>query len=146
MAQHTEWCQNPRCPERKVSTQIRGTKGKKYYQSLKASGYGNGNFCTLNCYNEWSDKYIDRAIDNLGIRIGESVKLPMESAWSKCYDYGWQQSSSTRNDRHYLENKLMGIKIPITEQQYDTIGWGNDECANLAKQLRPSQIKGYPVA
>ena len=36
MAQDTEWCQNPRCPERKVSTQIRGTKGKKYYQSLKA--------------------------------------------------------------------------------------------------------------
>ena len=77
MAQDTEWCQNPRCPERKVSTQIRGTKGKKYYQSSKASGYGNGNFCTLNCHNEWSDEYIDRAIDNLGVRIGEPVKLAM---------------------------------------------------------------------
>ena len=139
MAQHTEWCQNPRCPERKVSTQIRGTKGKKYYQSLKANNYGNGNFCTLNCYNEWSNKYIDRAIDTLGIRIVEPVKLSMESAWSKCYDYGWQQYSSTRNDRHYLENKLMGIKIPITEQQYDSLGWGNDECLALANTLRAKQ-------
>ena len=135
MAQHTEWCQNPRCPERKVSTQIRGTKGKKYYQSSKASRYGNGNFCTLNCYNEWSDKYIDRAIANLGIRIGEPVKLSMESAWSKNYNYRWNNISNDRNDQHYLENKLMGIRIPITEHQYNSIAWGNDECMALANQI-----------
>ena len=133
MAQDTVWCQNPRCPERKVSTQIRGTKGKKYYQSLKAGGYGNGNFCTLNCYNEWSKKYIDRAIDNLGIRIGESVKLPMESAWRK--DYKWEYNNGDSYSLHYIENKLMGIKIPITTQQYDSIGYGNDECLALANQI-----------
>ena len=132
MAQDTLWCQNPRCPERKTSSQIRGTKGKKYYQSSKASGYGSGNFCTLNCYNQWSDKYIDRAIDNLGIRIGEPVKLPMESAWSKNYTWNY---SGDGGDRHYLENKLMGIKIPITTQQYDSIGYGNDECLALANQI-----------
>ena len=136
MAQHTTWCQNPRCPERKVSTQIRGTKGKKYYQSLKANSYGNGNFCTLNCYNEWSNKYIDRAIDNLGIRIVEAVKLPMESAWSK--DYRWQHTGDG-GDQHYLENKLMGSRIPITEHQYNSIAWGNDECLALANTLRAKQ-------
>ena len=133
MAQDTVWCQNPRCPERKVSTQIRGTKGKKYYQSSKASGYGSGNFCTLNCYNQWSDKYIDRAIDNLGIRIGESVKLPMESAWRK--DYKWEYNNGDSYSLHYIENKLMGIKIPITTQQYDSIGYSNDECLALANQI-----------
>ena len=133
MARDTEWCQNPRCPERKTSTQIRGTKGKKYYQSSKASGYGSGNFCTLNCYNQWSDKYIDRAIDNLGIRIGESVKLPMESAWSK--NYYWRYTNGEHNSLHYIENKLMGIKIPITTQQYDSIGYSNDECLALANQI-----------
>ena len=139
MAQHTEWCQNPRCPERKTSSQIRGTKGKKYYQSSKASRYGNGNFCTLNCYNEWSEKYIDQAIANLGIRIGEPVKLPMESAWSKNYNYRWNNTSNDRNDQHYLENKLMGIRIPITEAQYDSLGWSNDECLALANTLRAKQ-------
>ena len=145
MAQHTEWCQNPRCPEKQNSNQIRGVKGKKFYQSntIGRYSYGNGNFCTLNCYNEWSDKYIDRAIDNLGIRISEPVKLPMENAWGK--NYRWH-SNGDGGDDHYLENKLMGIKIPITEQQYNSISWGNDECMALAKQLRPSQIKGYPVA
>ena len=133
MAQDTVWCQNPRCPERKTSTQIRGTKGKKYYQSSKAGGYGNGNFCTLNCFYQWADKYIDRAIDNLGIRIGEPVKLPMENAWGK--NYHWY-SSDDGGPRHFLENKLMGIKIPITEQQYDSLGWSNDECMALANTLR----------
>ena len=136
MAQHTEWCQNPRCPERKVSTQIRGTKGKKYYQSSKACSYGNGNFCTLNCYNEWSNKYIDRAIDNLGVRIGEPVKLPMESAWSK--NYTWRHTGDG-GDIHYLENKLMNIKIPITEHQYNSIGYSNHDCMNLARLLQPKQ-------
>ena len=135
MAQNTTWCQNPRCPEKKNSNQIRGTKGKKFYQSNKASGYGNGNFCTLRCYDQWSDQYMDRAIDNLGIRIVDPIKLPMESAWSKNYDYGWQESSRTRDDRHYLENKLMGIRIPITEHQYNSISWGNDECMALANQI-----------
>ena len=139
MAQHTEWCQNSRCPEKETSSQIRGTKGKKYYQSLKACNYGNGNFCTLNCYNEWSDKYIDRAIENLGIRIVEPVKLPMESAWSKNYDYRWNNTSNDRNDQHYLENKLMGIRIPITEAQYDSLGWSNDECRTLANTLQAKQ-------
>ena len=132
MARDTLWCQNPRCPERKVSTQIRGTKGKKYYQSSKANGYGSGNFCTLNCFYDWANKYIDQAIDNLGIRIGEPVKLPMESAWGK--NYTWR-SSNDGGDRHYLENKLMGIKIPVTEQQYDSIGYSNDECLALANQI-----------
>ena len=133
MARDTTWCQNPRCPEKKNSNQIRGTKGKKFYQSSKARGYGNGNFCTLNCFYQWADKYIDRAIDNLGIRIGESVKLPMESAWRK--DYKWEYNNGDSYSLHYIENKLMGIKIPITTQQYDSIGYGNDECLALANQI-----------
>ena len=137
MAQDTTWCQNPRCPEKKNSNQIRGTKGKKYFQSNKASGYGNGNFCTLNCYNQWADKYMDRAIDNLGIRIVEPVKLPMESAWRK--DYKWEYNNGDSYSLHYIENKLMGIKIPITTQQYDSIGYSSDECRNLANRIRYKQ-------
>ena len=139
MAQHTEWCQNPRCPEKKNSNQIRGSEGKKFYQSNKANGYGNGNFCTQSCDDQWSEKYIDRAIDNLGIRIGEPVKLSMESAWSKNYNFRWNSNTSTRDDQHYLENKLMGIRIPITEAQYDSLGWSNDECLALANTLQAKQ-------
>ena len=136
---NTKWCQNPRCPEKKNSNQIRGTKGKQFYQSNKASGYGNGNFCTLGCYDSWASQYIDRAIDNLGIRIVEPVKLPMESAWSKNYNYRWNNTTNENNDEHYLENKLMGIKIPITEDQYNSISYSNNECMALASTLQSKQ-------
>ena len=81
MARDTKWCQNPKCPEKKNSNQIRGIKGSKYYQSNRANGYGNGNFCTLGCYDSWSNVYIDRAIDSMGVRINEPVKVNMENAW-----------------------------------------------------------------
>ena len=141
MAQHTEWCQNSGCPEKKNSNQIRGTKGKKFYQSNTVGrySYGNGNFCTLNCYNEWSNKYMDRAIDTLGIRIVEPVKLSMENSWSKGYDYHWNNTDNARNDEHFLENKLMNIKIGITEHQYNSISWSNDECMALANTLQAKQ-------
>ena len=29
----------------------------------------------------------------------------------------------------------MNIKIPVTEQQYDSIGYNNDECLALANQI-----------
>ena len=32
----SEWCQNKKCPEKKTQSQIRGSKGAKYYQSNKA--------------------------------------------------------------------------------------------------------------
>ena len=60
----------------------------------------------------------------------------MESAWGK--NYTWR-SSNDGGDRHYLENKLMGIKIPVTEQQYDSIGYSNDECLALANQIGYNQ-------
>ena len=83
MARNTRWCQNPKCPEKKNSNQIRGSKGSKYYQSNPANGYGAGNFCTLGCYDAWSSIYLDRAIDAIGARITEPVKVNMENAWEE---------------------------------------------------------------
>ena len=134
---NTKWCQNPRCPEKKNSNQIRGTKGKKYYQSNKTSQWLKY-WCTNNCREEWWREHRDTCIRAVGLRV-EPVKLPMESAWSKNYNYRWNNTSNDRNDDHYLENKLMGIRIPITEQQYESISWSNDECMALANTLLAKQ-------
>ena len=112
-----EWCQNRKCPERKTSGQIRGSKGAKYYQSNKANGYGNGNFCTLGCETEWNNEYINRAIDTLGVRIYEPVKINVEDAWYVEYNYRWNSNDSTRYE---LRNKLKGVRHPITKQQAQT--------------------------
>ena len=115
MARDTKWCQNPKCPEKKNSNQIRGIKGNKYYQSNKAYGYGNGNFCTLGCYDEWSNIYLDRAIDAIGARITEPVKVNMENAWYVEYN-----SDYRNGDWHYfylLVNNLFNVRHPITRLQ-----------------------------
>ena len=113
----SEWCQNKRCPQKKNQNQIRGSKGAKYYQSNKASGYGNGNFCTLGCQTEWDNEYMDRAIDALGVRIYEAKKINLEDAWYVEYRYDWR---TEEHNRYHLRNKLMGVDQPITRQQAQT--------------------------
>ena len=117
MSRDTKWCQNPKCPEKKNSNQIRGSKGSKYYQSNKANGYGIGNFCTLHCYDEWSNIYLDRAIDSIGVRITEPVKVNMENAWFVIYDSNWNTDRGEWNRYYLLSNKLFNVRHPITRLQ-----------------------------
>ena len=116
MARETQWCQNPECPEKRNANQIRGSKGNKYYQSNPANGYGSGNFCTLGCYDQWSNVYMDRAIDSMGVRITEPVKVSMENAWKvdSVYSYNPERNSSYL---YFLVNRLQNIRHPITRLQ-----------------------------
>ena len=126
------WCQNKKCPEKKNVNQIRGTKGHKYYQSNLVRAYGYKYWCSMGCREEWWEENKDTCIRAVGLRT-EPVKLPMENAWSK--DYTWHHAGDSGSE-HYLVNKLMNIKIPITEQQYDSLGWhNNDKCLVLANQI-----------
>jgi len=116
MSRETKWCQNPKCPEKKNSNQIRGIKGSKYYQSNKAYGYGGGNFCTLGCYDAWSNIYMDRALIALNVKITEPVKFSLEDAWFIDSDYHYDADSESRWT-YFLANKLFNIKHPITKAQ-----------------------------
>jgi len=146
MSRDTKWCQNPKCPEKKNSNQIRGSKGSKYYQSNKANGYGNDNFCTLHCYDEWSNIYLDRAIDSIGVRLTEPVKVNMENAWFVIHDSNWN-TDRREWDRYYLlRNQLLGVSRSITRLQ--ATGNNRDDysptissaqATELAKQLGLTQ-------
>ena len=146
MARETKWCQNPKCPEKKNSNQIRGSKGSKYYQSNKANGYGNGNFCTLHCYDEWSNIYLDRAIDSIGVRLTEPVKVNMENAWFVIYDSNWNTNRGEWDRYYLLRNQLLGVSRSITRLQ--ATGNNRDDysptissaqATELAKQLGLTQ-------
>ena len=141
MSRDTKWCQNPKCPEKKNSNQIRGGKGNKYYQSNKANGYGSGNFCTLGCYDTWSNIYLDRAINAIGVRITEPVKVNMENAWLIDQTYNYNND----NDRwtYFLVNKLFNVRQPITVRQALNVepnpngyhSWHNTITSAQAKEL-----------
>ena len=125
MARDTQWCQNPKCPEKKNSNQIRGSKGNKYYQSNKANGYGSGNFCTQGCADSWCSIYMDRAIDSIGVRITEPVKVHMENAWYVHYDSDWNSDTSQWRRSYLLVNKLFNVRHSITRLQ--ATGNNNDD-------------------
>ena len=114
-----KYCQGTKCHEYKTKDRIRGTKGNKHYQTRRSSSfyYGDNNFCSLNCQNDWFATNGDRAIDHFG-RVREPKRVGCDSAWYK--DYKWVRQDSNRTVyNHYFVNDLLGQRIPITEQQYD---------------------------
>ena len=109
-----KYCQGPICHEHKTKDRIRGHKGDKHYETRKRSHmYYNGNFCSLNCQDDWFRKFGNNAIDHFG-RVHEPKRTGCDSAWYKFRD--WRRDS---NDRYYFVNDLLGQRIPITQQQYD---------------------------
>ena len=110
-----KYCQGPNCHTYMTQDRKRGPKGDKYFQTRTIStySYGNQNFCTLGCHNDWWAKHGTRAIDHFG-RLLEPIRLVPENAWIKDYDWG-----SGGNHDHYFLNKLTNERVPLTEAQYD---------------------------
>ena len=113
-------CQGPMCHQYKTKDRIRGSKGDKHYETRKRSSfyYGKSNFCSLNCQNDWFNKFGDMAINHFG-RIHEPKRTGCDSAWYKDYTYNYDHTNNRSNNTHYFVNDLLGERRPITQQQYD---------------------------
>ena len=112
-----KYCQGTKCHTYTTTDRKRGMKGSKYYQTRTVNryGYGDGNFCTLNCQNDWWAEHGTAAVDHFG-RIHEPIKLTPENAWIKDYDYNWDNGHS--HNTYYFNNKLTDERIPLTEAQW----------------------------
>ena len=109
----SEWCQNKKCAEKKTQSQIRGSKGHKYYQSNKAKHYYFHMFCGQRCMDQWFNVHWQTCLNAVG-EIDKQV-LPLDDAWY--VEYNWGYSSQP----HYmLINKLKGVKQTITKEQAQT--------------------------
>ena len=109
-------CQGTKCHTYHTQDRLKGTKGNKTYQTRRRSSfyYGNGNFCSLNCQNDWFNDFGDRAIDHFG-RLEEPKHLTEDNAWVK--DYDWR-GNADESHRHFFYNKITKEQRPITEEQY----------------------------
>ena len=112
-----KYCQGTKCHEYKTKDRIRGTKGNKSYQTRRRSSfyYGQNNFCSLNCQNDWINKNIEQALNHFG-RTTEPKKVLCDQAWYKTYTWRSQEEGGYL---HFLTNDLLGQTVSITEQQYD---------------------------
>ena len=118
------WCQNKKCPQKKTQSQIRGSKGSKYYQSNKAKHYYYHMFCGQRCMDQWFNVHWQTCLNAVG-EIDKQV-LPLNDAWFVEYSYGtyrWNDENNQGgyvNQGWYLMNKLQGIKQSITKEQAQT--------------------------
>jgi len=112
-----KYCQGPECHMKKTQDRLRGPKDNKTSQTRRRSSfyYGNGNFCSLWCQNDWFQKFGNRAVDHFG-RLTEAKHLTEQNAWTKDYDY--RGYNNNEPDRYYFVNKITEERRPLTEEQY----------------------------
>jgi len=110
-----KYCQGPECHMHKTKDRIKGPKGNKTYQTRRRSSfyYGNGNFCSTWCQDQWLTKHIEQALDHFG-RTTKAKHLTEENAWYK--DYDWR---SEGGDIYFYYNSLTKERRPLTEAQYN---------------------------
>ena len=107
-------CQGPVCHQYTTKDRLKGPKGNKTYQTRRRSHmyYGKGNFCSMNCYNDWAETFSDRAIDHFG-RTTEPKHLTEDNAWYKTFDW------NSNHDRVYAYvNRITKEVRSLTEDQY----------------------------
>ena len=110
-------CQGSKCHTYNTKDRLKGVKGSKTFQTRRRSAmyYGSGNFCSMNCYNDWAETFIDRAIDHFG-RLTEPKHLTEDNAWIKQYDY---RSYRGEEDEYISLNLITKERRPLTEEQYE---------------------------
>ena len=72
----------------------------------------------MNCYNDWADHFMERAIDQVSGRITEPYTLTEENAWNKRRH--WYYESGNTGYRYLSHNMVSGQHIEISEQDFKT--------------------------
>ena len=112
-------CQGPSCHMYDTTDRKRGPKGNKknYTRTVGQYSYGNNNFCTLNCQNDWARENMDRAIDYIG-RLRERKAMLPENSWEKRQRYTWEVEQEGLSN-YYTFNVCTREERPLTESQYN---------------------------
>ena len=117
-------CQGPRCHQYQTKDRLKGVKGSKTFQTRRRSNfyYGNSNFCSWNCLNDWFQEFGNRAIDHFG-RLTEPKHLTEQNAWQKTFDW-----DSDYNNRLYVyRNGITQEQRPLTQEQYNDTSYTLNE-------------------
>ena len=114
-----KYCQSHKCHTYDTKDRKRGSKGNRVNQTRRRSVfyYGNGNFCSQNCYNDWADTFMNRAIDQVSGRLHEPITLSEENAWKKIRRYNW--NSGRYDFDYYWRNMATDREISITEEEFN---------------------------
>ena len=114
-----KYCQGPSCHTYDTTDRKRGPKGNKRNQTRTVGkyGYGNGNFCTLGCQDDWWKVHGTQAVDHFG-RIHQPKVLTEENAWQRVWNearYNYDTNTTNIELPEYVErNTITGAVRPYT--------------------------------
>ena len=86
----------------------KGSKDNKRNETRKRSDfyYGNGNFCSLRCQDDWFNTHGDNAINHFG-RVEKPIILTEENAWSRRYNHHKWHGDNTDHLPDYIEVNMI---------------------------------------
>ena len=113
-----KFCQGPKCHTYNTKDRIKGPQGNKTNQTRRRSSfyYGDDNFCSIACYNDWFREFGNQAIDHFG-RTTQAKILTEQNGWVKRYDY--RSYRQGEEDRYYSYNHITEEQRPLTQEQYN---------------------------
>ena len=125
----------------------RGPKGNKrnITRNVSRYGYGNKNFCTLTCYNDWASEHMDRAIDYIG-RLREPKAMTPENSWDKRQRSRWQMDNG--EERKKLKDNKRTRQITRKAQWTDKCRIVRDKISDKIRYMTYYDLsqQGYRCA
>ena len=75
----------------------------------------------MNCYNDWADQFMERAIDQVSGRLHEPLIMSEENAWRKRRQYNWNRSHEGGGYffTYFWHNACTGEDRNMTEEDFN---------------------------
>ena len=110
-----KYCQSHKCHTYDTKDRKRGSKDNRTNQTRRRSSfyYGGGNFCSLNCYDDWARDFMDRAIDQVSGRLHEPKTLTEENAWRQVWNPNRYDNNYNRveSEPDYIERNMLTNEV-----------------------------------
>ena len=100
-----KYCQGTNCHTYDTKDRKKGSKDNKRNETRKRTDfyYGQGNFCSLRCQDDWFDTNGNNAINHFG-RLEHPIILTEENGWRQIYNHDhWKDNSQPS----YIEKNMI---------------------------------------
>ena len=104
-----KYCQGTNCHTYDTKDRKKGSKDNKRNETRKRTDfyYGQGNFCSLRCQDDWFDTHGNNAVNHFG-RVTSPIILTEDNAWKEVYNCDWydnQHSQPRYHERNMITNQ-----------------------------------------
>ena len=110
-----KYCQGTNCHTYDTKDRKKGSKDNKRNETRKRSNfyYGQGNFWSLRCQDDWFQTNGDNAINHFG-RLEQPIILDENNAWRQEYNHDWYENQHSQ-PRYHERNMITKATRPCEQ-------------------------------